>query len=57
MDAPVKYGDLNHTSSNNNGKIFLCGGDNGETGPVPCRCKYILFVGSIMFFWELTLCT
>lgn len=37
MDAPVKYGDLNHTSSNNNGKIFLCGGDNGETGPVPCR--------------------
>ncbi|KAK3529026.1 hypothetical protein QTP70_014419, partial [Hemibagrus guttatus] len=37
LDAQIKYGDLNHTSSNNSGKIFLCGGDTGETGPVPCR--------------------
>lgn len=39
LGAQIKYGDLKHTSSNNSGKIFLCGGDNGETGPVPCRCK------------------
>ncbi|XP_026993358.2 ubiquitin carboxyl-terminal hydrolase 42-like [Tachysurus fulvidraco] len=35
--AENKYGDVNHISSNNSGKISLCEGDMGETGPVPCR--------------------
>ncbi|XP_026993354.2 ubiquitin carboxyl-terminal hydrolase 42-like isoform X1 [Tachysurus fulvidraco] len=35
--AENKYGAVNHISSNNSGKISLCEGDMGETGPVPCR--------------------
>ncbi|XP_060795718.1 ubiquitin carboxyl-terminal hydrolase 42 isoform X2 [Neoarius graeffei] len=37
MDAQARYRDLNRTTSNNSGKMFLCGGETGETGPVPCR--------------------